>query len=512
MSVTDNTIELLKLAQATPDELLKAFVQPAGGPTTGFQTYNLAPAVLEFTPVLTPLRNSIARDVGGFATQANWKAVTNINTGNMRIGVAEGQRGGIVGMTQLEYMAAFRGFGMENNVSFEATYAAKNFDDLRARAVRQLLSATMIQEERLILGGNTSVALGITPTPTVTTSGTGGTIAAGTQSVICVALALQAYLDVVGANNGATGQLFAAATTLVPGQISRTGATPVGVSGSVATFGGGSAQQSPHATVVTTGSASTVSAVVAAVNGAVGYAWFMGAVGSEKLVAVSSINSVVLTAAAVGGAQLASAIPNAAADNSTSTLDYDGLLYQAFKPGSNAQIVVQPSGTAGTGTGLTSDNSGGVYEFEAMFVNFYNRYRLSPTIIYVAPQELVNLARKVIAGNGSPLLALTSPIDAVTRITAGVTVGSYFNKVTGTTIPIVVHPNMPAGTVFFYTDALPYALSNVDQVCRVLLRQDYYQIEWPITGRRYDYGVYFDGVLQHFAPFSMGVMTNIGNA
>jgi hypothetical protein len=36
----------------------------------------------------------------------------------------------------------------------------------------------MIQEERLILGGNTSVAMGTTPTPTLSTATTGGTLAA----------------------------------------------------------------------------------------------------------------------------------------------------------------------------------------------------------------------------------------------------------------------------------------------------------------------------------------------
>lgn len=503
-NTTEETLALLKAAQLTPDDIIKSFVQP-GSATTGFQAYNLEAPSKKMYPVLTPLRNSIARIGGGFATQANWKAVTNINVSNQRAGVSEGKRGGVIQHTLNDYFAAFRGFGLENDVTFESGYASKNYEDVKALAVSQTLEATMIQEERLILGGNTSVAMGTTPTPTLTGSGTGGTLAAATWSVICVALGIQAYLDTVGVNNGSIGQSFDAATATVPGVITRTNAD-----GSTDTFGGGSARKSASATVVTTGTTSSITATVTAVNGAAGYAWFVGAAGSERLVAVTAINSVAITAAAGGAAQLASAL--AASDNSTSTLDFDGLIYQAVKPGSGAYVKVMPTGTAGTGTPLTSDGAGGIVEFEEAFLYFYNRYRLSPTKIYVSAQELINITKKVIGNGGAPLLKLNANVNTATNgIAAGVVVGSYWNKVTGTEVPLVVHPNMPAGTIFFYTENLPYPLSNVSNVAQMVMRQDYYQIEWPLKTRKYEYGVYADGVLQHYAPFSMGVIFNVGN-
>lgn len=503
-NTTDETLALLKVAQSSPDDILKSFVQP-GSATTGLQAYNLEAPSKKLFPILAPLRNSIPRIGGGFATQANWKAITNINATNVRAGIGEGKRGGIIAHSQSEYFAAFRGFGLDNSVTFEANYASKNYEDLKALAVMQVLEATMIQEERLILGGNTSVNLGTTPTPTLSTSGTGGSIPAATQSVICVALGLQAYLDVVGVNNGSTGQYFDASTATVPGQITRTNAD-----GTTDTFGGGSAQKSASATIATSGSTSTVTASVTAVSGAVGYAWFLGAAGSERLAAVTSINSVVLTAPANGGAQLASSL--SAVDSSTSALDFDGLLTQAIKAGSGAYVAQQATGSAGTGTPLTSDGAGGIVEFEQAFVYFYNRYRLSPTKIYVSSQELINITKKVISNGGAPLLKLNANINSQTNaVAAGVVVGSYWNKVTGQEVPLVVHPNMPAGTIFFYTERLPYPMANVSNVAQMLMRQDYYQIEWPLRSRKYEYGVYADGVLQHFAPFSMGVLSNIGN-
>lgn len=501
-----DTLALLKVAQANPDELVKSFAAPSGTAVQGFQAYNLEAPAKNLFPVLTPLRNQIARVSGGFASQANWKAFTNINAANQRAGVSDGKRSGVISHTLSEYFAAFRGYGLENSVTFEAQYASANFDDAKARAVSQLLSATMIQEERLILGGNTGVALGTTPTPTVTPSNSGGALTAATWSVICVALGLQAYLDTVGVNNGSIGQSFNAATATVGGQITRTNAD-----GTSDTFGAGSAQKSAAATGATTGTAGSLAVSVTPVNGAVGYAWFVGVGGSERLAAVTPINSASITVVPDGAAQLASTLT--AVDSSTSALDFDGLLAQAFKPGSNAYIASQATGTAGTGTGLTSDGAGGIAEFEVAFANFYNKYRLSPTHIYVSAHELVNITKKIVANGGAPLLRLTADAgNGAGTIQAGAKVGTYLNKVTGDVIPLIVHPNIPAGTILFYTASLPYPLSNVSETCRMLMRQDYYQLEWPLKSRKYEYGVYADGVLQHYAPFSLGIINNIGNA
>jgi hypothetical protein len=78
-------------------------------------------------------------------------------------------------------------------------------------------------------------------------------------------------------------------------------------------------------------------------------------------------------------------------------------------------------------------------------------------------------------------------------------------------IPIEIHPNLAPGTILFFTEELPYPLSNVAAINQMKLRRDYYQIEWPMVSRKYQYGVYFDGVLQSYAPFSLGVISNIAN-
>jgi hypothetical protein len=502
-------LNLLKAAQSQPvvDDLHKGFTQTSTA-TQGLQQYDLeAPAKL-LIPVLTPLRNRIPRRLGGVGSQANWKAITGINTANQRAGVSEGNRAGLISQTTAEYLAAYRAWGLENNVTFEADLAAQGFMDLKALAVQQVLQALMIQEERLDLGGNTSLALGTTPTPTLVAGTVGSMATQAAASVICVALGPQAYLDVAGANNGATGQIFDPTTAQVPGRITKTN-----TDASSDAFGGGSAKQSASATVSVTGPTGSIAATVAPVKGAWGYAWYVGAsAGTERLAAITSINSVVLTTYP-GVGQLASAIVNAAADNSTSTLDYDGIYTQAAKAGSNAYWATLPTGVAGTGTALTSDGAGGIADFELAFASFYNNYRLSPTLILVSAQECINVTKKIIANGGAPLIRFQMDAKNIAdgKLSAGVVIGSYLNKVMNVEIPIQVHPNLPPGTILFYTDQLPYPLNGVADVVRKKLRRDYYQMEWPLKSRKYEYGVYADGVLQHYAPFSLGVITNITN-
>lgn len=488
---------LLKARQAPiPEALAKAWVQP-GTPTTGINAYDLeAPAKLLY-PVLTPLRNDTPRVGGGVGTAVNWRAVTGINTGLLEIGVSEGNRSGVIAHTTQDFTAAYRGIGLEDNVTFEADYAATSFDDVKALAVNGLLQSLMIGEEQVILAGNTSLALGTTPTPTLAASASGGTLASATYSVICVALTHNGFY---------TGSVAGG----IRAQVTRNNAD-----GTTDVYGGGSARKSTNATIAVTGPTGSMTATVAVVNGAVGYAWFWGAAGAEVLGAITTINSVSITANATG-TQTAASLP--AADNSTNALIFDGLLTQAFTVGSNALIVTQPTGTAGTGTPLTSDNAGGIVEFDAVLKDRWDNYRLSPDEIWVSSQEQQFLQAKIMA---SPSTAAQRFVFNVQqgKIMGGTLAVSYLNKFgvsagseygQGKEIPIKIHPNLVPGTVLFRTKTLPYKLNNVPNVTQIKTRREYYQLEWPLRTRRYEYGVYADEVLQNYFPPAFAVIRNIG--
>jgi hypothetical protein len=284
----------------------------------------------------------------------------------------------------------------------------------------------------------------------------------------------------------------------VPGTVTRTNAD-----GSTDTFGGGSAQISATATITPT-AGNNITASVAAVPGAVGYAWFWGTGGSPVLGALTTTSQVVISAAAIG-TQVPSTLST---DNSTNALAFDGLISQICKAGSGSYYKALVPGAT-----LTSNGAAGVNEIETALESFWDNYRLSPNVMLVNSQELKNISSKVIAGGGASLFRFTEQGGGNT-VTAGSVVGNYLNSFSmggGQLIDIMLHPNVPAGTIIFMSSKIPYPLSNVPNVLQMKLRRDYYQIEWPLRTRRYEYGVYFDGVLQNYFPPAFGMITNISN-
>jgi hypothetical protein len=464
------------------------FTQP-GSATDGLNYYDLETGAKFLYPVLTPLRNEIPRMSGKGGIQANWRAATGINTSGQRVGVSVGNRGGVQAITYADYSAAYKGIGIETNVDFEAQYAGMGFDDIRAIAAKVGLEACMLGEEAMILGGDTSVALGQPSQPSLSSS-SGGTLT-GTVSVICVPLSLDGLLN--GTVSGG-----------IQGQITR-----VNADGSSDTFGGGAGKQSANATIAMGGNG-TLAATVTAVSGAMGYAWFWGVAGSEVLGAITTINSLVASANATGAQTAASLGAN---DNSTNALAFDGLLTQAMKSGSNAYVASQATGTAGTGTPLTADNAGGVVEIDAALKNRWDNYRLSPDTIWCNSQEAENIGKKILAGGTTAaqrFVFATNKDD----IGGGIMVSTYKNKFSlagGQVLSIRIHPNMPAGTILMTSKRLPYPMSGVGNVMQIRTRQDYYQIQWPLKSRKWESGVYADEVLQHYFPPSMAVINNIGN-
>ena len=92
----------------------------------------------------------------------------------------------------------------------------------------------------------------------------------------------------------------------------------------------------------------------------------------------------------------------------------------------------------------------------------------------------------------------------------------YFNPFAlngGLKIPVRIHPRVPPGTIIGFAENLPiqYQSNEVPNVAEVKTRQDYYQIDWPVVTRQRQVGVYAEEVLAIYAPFAMGVITNIGN-
>ncbi len=508
----------IKKAQLTPDLVLgkaSSFAQ-SGTATSGLTYYDLEAGAKFLYPVLTPLRNSIPRVSGKGGIQANWRAVTGVNMAGVRGGVSPGNRNSTQTVNVFNYIASYKGLGIETNVDFEATYAGQGFDDVRAIGAKTGLESLMLIEEAMILGGNSGLALGQVGTVAISTATTGGAIAATTVvHVGVVALTLEGYLA-------------ASLTGGVQGQFTRTN-----IDGSTDVINGGSGTASADVTV-TTGLGTTNSVTVSwpAVVGAVAYAVFWGATyAGAVLGAIVTVNSAVITTAVGTGTAVAPGVVVLGtafnADYSRNSLSFDGILSSIFQVNGGSgntlasgisqtlgsTIYTMATGTAGIGTPLTADGSGGIVEIDAVLKTMWDTYRLGPDTMWVSSQEALNISKKILQGGSTSAQRFVFETDQ-SMIGGGIMVRTYLNRFSmqgGSVVDIKVHPNMPAGTVLFTSKSLPYPVSGVGNILQIRTRQDYYQIEWPLRSRRYEYGVYADEVLQNYAPFAFACITNIAN-
>ena len=491
---TGNTLELLKAALGTSDDNIAKSITQASNLTA----YDLQGPSKNLYPVNTPIRNKLPR-VPGIGPATNWRQITAINgSGYDAMGwVPEGQRSGRMSYSAVAKSAAYVTLGEEDQVSFEAISAGTGFEDVRATGTMRVLQKMMLKEENALLFGNASLSLGTPATPTASAAGSGATLAAATYSVIVVAL---------------TGEGFKGASMANGIPLSQ---TVTGADGQTFTVKGGSSMKSAAASqAITLGQ--TLSVSVAAIQGAVAYAWFIGVSGSEKLEKITTINSATFAVATIGGAQQAATL--VVADSSTNSLGFDGLLTTALKSGSGAYVNSLATGVAGTGTVLTASGRGTVNEIDAMLQSMWDNWQVSPTCIYVNSQELKNITTKALSGASSaPLLQIfTPPGEGYGGLVAGGVIGWYFNPFAmngGIRIPVILHPSLPSGTIIGWCDDLPiqYKSTNVPNVAEVKVRRDYYQLDYPLRTRSQEFGVYAEETLAVYAPFAMGVITNIAN-
>lgn len=493
MNPTQDTLELMKAAYG--NDISKSITT-----ATGLVAFDLQAPAKNLYPVFTPLRNKIPRVAGGVGVATNWKQITSIvGSGFDNSGwVPEGQRSGRMSYTSAPKAANYVTMGEEDNVTFEAVNAGKTFEDVRASMSVRLLQKLMLKEENAILGGNSSIALGIPTTPTLGAAGSGATLPALTYSVIVVGLTQEGFYNSSLVDGVALSKLV------------------TGADGSTYTVNGGSSNKSAAATqAITLGQTLTCTATPAA--GIVAYAWFVGAAASEKLEKITTTNVATFTAPLTGGTRQAATLVTA--DFSANPgLAYDGLMTAAFNPANGAYVKTM----ATSNTGLTSTNNGSIVEVNDMFQSMWDNYQLSPSVMYVNSQELKNMTTKVMTGAGGSLLRYNSQNGNGADggqpygIVAGGVLNSYFNPFMpdgGAIIPVRIHPKVPPGTIIAYCENLPmyYQNNEVANVAELKTRQDYYQIDWPVRTRAYETGVYAESVLAIYAPFALGIITNITN-
>jgi len=488
-SLSDTVRKTVELLRSGEVELAKATF---GNPTTatgGIQLWNLDEAVKTLVPKYTPLRNSIPRVGGQFARQANWKAVTAIDSANGPIGVPDGTRNADIAVTVDEYNAVFKTLAVEASATFQSEWAAKGLESTQGIARKAGVHKYMVGEESVILGGNTTgtgIALGVPATPTGALVA-GGSMTAQANRCYVVALTHDGWK----------------ASSVAGGVATTTSVTPA--DGSAAyTVNRGSSNKSAESAAVTTASSNlSVRWSVTAIRGAVAYAWFVGLTGAGNclLAGITATNSFLQTADATG-TQAASAIT---ADKSQDQYVFDGLITQISKSGSNGYWRSLDNAT------LTATGKGGIVEFDTLLVDRFVNYKCSSYEIIMSANQSKAASDAMRTGATATPLSINVISDSQGNLRGGSRFTEYTHPITGEVLPLIVHTDLPDGTIIFKLKDVGalYDEDRVPNVWQMAMRQDMFSIEWPARTLRYELAVIADGVLQGYFPAGNGIIANV---
>lgn len=489
---------------ALDEELMKASFAAPASTTTGINYYNLEPFAKRTFNAYTPVRNMLPRRNTGKGTAANWREMTSIDATKVPMGLLDGARGALLTPTVAERTAAYVEIGWETSATFLAEQAARGFDDIRALQGIVGLRNTQIKEEKALIGGLGTFALGTTPTPGLTPSNTGGVLtnAASPYHVRCVALSPEGY-DLA----------YKTAPLSVATILTLTSASP---RAQTWTVNGGAAKISADATTtIASGTTGSIAATVTHVPGAAGYAWFIGtAAGSEVLAAITTINAVTLTAVPSAGSPPTGWVDvtstNFDTDRSQNGRIFDGIIAIMARSGSGATI------TSLDGASLTADNAAGIVEFDAILQAMASSYKVSPEDIWVNFEQVKDIATAIGSASAGVPSAYQIQIQngpAQGGVMGGFVVKGYQNKYALSdekrTMRLHVHPDIPPGTILFTSTELPpvaFPDANIDGVFEVETLEDYTQREWPLIDRQYESGVYVTETLKCYASFALGML------
>jgi hypothetical protein len=519
--VSQRTIDAVKAALSSgrgvpgdPDVLAKATTQ-GWSIATGAVGLLLESPAKNLFPVLSPIRNWMSRHgAPNGASAVQWRAITGINVSGLKAGVADGLRNAVISSSERDRTQAFKSFGLDDFVTYDAQDTAQGFMDLRAEATANLLAAVMVEEEKLILGGNTTalgppafVSANITDVPGAVV---GPLTAATPFDVSVTALTQYGYL------NGATGHGTADSPDETQGQVLvATHTSGGGVTSWLLTGYATRGAVAYNVFIGTSGGtryyAFTTTATRISIVTAAGYATFVGAPATYPVATYGT--PVILAALPVAGN-----VPNTN-DLTGDALSFDGMIPQ-FQANANSQYRDATAGSLFLGGGyyrdmlgaqFTADNANGINEIDLMLKTLWDTSRIGPTRIIVNSQEAESMGKLLTQGGvGLGTVRWNQQIGPDGAVTGGLVADSYRNKFTSPRIvPIEIHPYLAPGTVVALSERLPFPRTNVPTPFQLEVLREYTSYDWANVQRRWEFGVYGRECLKCYFPAGTACLVGV---
>lgn len=471
---------------------------------TGITGYDLS-GLISLIPVRTPLFDRVTRTSGSGSDNANWKALTNINS--LQPSPFSGREGGgaKVKFNEVDVFSKYQPLRLAGQYTLDARDFAKDYADVKALAVAGTMNQWKIAANKAYHGAN-AVALPAIATPTLVDLATGGTIP--TATAIHVKVAARSGQNYYWPNADGTH---------------------------------GSGIASAGATLTTSaGAGHSVVASVAEVKGAFAYDWYVGpSAGTLYYYTTTTVNKATITNLPVAHATQVPKIPgmHTVAPTAVPTVDntigkdnlgqlsaFNGLQATLFGDYSPTGGLVTPGTGTASGATLISLDGGkltlggqGVTEIDNLLQGIWEASDMSPSALIMNGRQSKDIASRVFAAGAASTFLNPTPDNRI-GVTAGGSAAQYVNPITGDVIPIIVDPHAPVGRITAIRDTVDYPNSGISNVFEARTLRDVAQWDYAVAHQAGSGGgpaeVWDVSSIETFvnrAPVACGVLSNIDN-
>jgi hypothetical protein len=476
--------------------------------SSGLVQYDLeAPAKL-LAPRPTPLRNRIPR-VRGQGLNRQFKRILGFSGtgtggaagGPINPGINESttntfgpgniaySRGPKIAYAADDVITPYCQFGLSDEVSWAAQYAGQSFEDIRQLSTQALLYASMLSEERLLLGGRGTQSgyAGALPAPTNVTL-TKRSAASNEVGASASITNLYVYVCSVSVWGISAPSSVATVASITSGQVVDVTLTDApGALGYVAFVGTTTGVANCYAAAISNSSASINAAPLAAGSSVPGAPFTIG-----------------FTGGGTGGAPSTGATAPTG-DSTAYTNNYDGIL--TYLTGADSGYVKRLNNTL---SGADNGNVGNT--FETAFSALYDAVKADPDEILAAGRDRKQLSDQLKDQSSSSYRITLDNATEVHNAKIGSLVTGIQNEVTGKMVDITVHPWLPAGNMPIISWTLPIPDSNVSETFSVVGPQDLQAIQWPVQEYFYSQSTWWFNTLCAYAPMWSGCIQGIFTA
>jgi hypothetical protein len=482
---------------------------------TGYVAYDLeAPAKL-LTPRPTPLRNMLPR-TKGIGTARRYKRITGFTgtgtggVGLQRPGITDSSttafgsvnyaRGPKISYAGDESSVPYLQFSLSDSVPWSAQFSGQGFEDIRQLSQTSLLYASMLMEERLLLGGRGTAAgfQGVLTAPGVATltPRVAGAAETGNTAFIPNLYVFVTAATIFGetlAGVATTAGLSALTGDVVDVRLTTPVAGAIGYKVYAGTVNG-AGTVFPANLTITGATAGTVQATV-----------FGNQVGTLAI-ASGSAGAVTInfTGGGTGGAPSVGQNPPGAGSSYSTTatdsspLDYDGIL--TICNGSNA-------GYTKVLNSMFSSNPGN--EYNLAFAYLWDSVKADPDLVLLAGTDRKQLSDQIKLNSSTSAYRVSLTMQDTQDATIGAIVTGLQNEVTGKMVDLKVHPWLPQGISPILSLELPIPDTEVASVWESVNVQDYMSVDWPVLQFAYESSTYWYGTFICYAPAWNGCISGI---